>query len=152
MATVEEDQPKTQSYANALYAAFDSTANDRVVAGKVYRIWEGSLIETCHSVGIPRGVERRVTKLLESIDCIELLQRGSKGYPSIMALLQAPTGDLWAKSRDIRLTERPTAARLAVDVRSIKQSLGGVDLGEVLKNHEERISGIESILRGKGLM
>lgn len=146
------DTPKTQSYANALYELMDNNAVKRVVAGQSYKVWEGPLTKTMQSIGVPQGVERRVTRLLEELDCIQILQRGSRTYPSVVALLAPPTADRWDDFRSRGLTTRPTAARLAAEVKDIKKMLGGGDIAAILINFEERIVGIESVLRKNGLM
>lgn len=136
-------QPKTQAYANKLYAHFASKSVTKVVDGKPLAIWEGSLTKTCAELGIPRGTERRVVKPLEAMGCVEIVQRGVGRYPSVLVLNYPPTEDRWSEVSDQPLTGKRSYDTLARDVEEIKRQLGGANLSEVLRDHHDRLTALE---------
>lgn len=136
-------QSKTQVYANEFYAHCAANAVDRVVDGKPLKVWEGSITKTCESLGIPRGTERRVIKPLEEMESIQILSRGVSNYPTVLALIRPPTVDLWENISHRGLTTRPSLDRLTREVKELEKRLGGVNLAEVLKDHNERLSALE---------
>ncbi len=139
---------KTRGYANRLFEILDRDAKDRVIAGKRYKLWQGRLVETCQSIGVPLGVERRVSKLLEEIGSIEILQRGNAHYPSMVAVLEAPTTDRWEIfSTQKSLTGQPTIATLSREVRDLSEAMGGVVLSDVLVNIEDRLVNLERAVK-----
>lgn len=139
-------QPKTHSYANAFYAHMADNAVDRVIDGKPFKVWEGSITKTCRELGIPAGTERRVIRPLEQMGAIQMLSRGVANYPTIIALIRPPTEELWADVSGLPLTGRLSYDRLVRKVEEIERQLGGVNLAEVLKDHNRRLTRLE----GKG--
>lgn len=135
---------KTQEYSNALYAHMLENSEEVVLDGKVILRWRGSLTKTCRELGIPEGVDSRVIRPLEAMGCIQILQRGVRNYPTVIALLETPTADRWENRHEGALTSRPSLDRLAREVREIQRTLGGVALGKVLESFDQRIQSIEA--------
>jgi hypothetical protein len=86
---------------------------------------------------------------LEAMDCIQLLQRGVSNHPTVINLLRPPTEELWGEYVDLGLTSRPTLASMSREVRDIKRTLGGVNLGEALLNLDRRLTVVEAFISGK---
>lgn len=134
---------RQQAHSNTLYAHFIKNGEKRVVDGKKLDVWIGHLNKTCRSLGIPKGTERRVVAPLESMGCIEILQRGAAKHPTVVLLLKPPTKKLWADS-DKPLTSRRSYDMLRVRVEEIERRLGGADIGEALLNLDRRLKVLES--------
>lgn len=141
------EQPKTQQYANALYAHFHSNSTEKVIQGEKVTIWTGSLTKTCAELGIPRGTERRAMRPLEAMDCLRILQRGVGHHPTILVLSRPPTEEMWAEVSERGLTGTVTFDRLVRDVRDIQTRLGGVDLAVALADTERRLKALEALVQ-----
>jgi hypothetical protein len=96
-------------------------------------------------------MEQKVVKPLETMGCLQVVQRGVGQYPSVVVLRYPPTEDLWVQSDpNLPLTRRPAFDMLVSDVENIKRQLGGVNLKEALVNIEQRLRVVESKLpKGK---
>lgn len=138
-------QTATQSYCNALYAVMHENSRVINIDGVEGRVWNGPIVETCLSVGIPGGSYRRVTKQLETLGCIEFVQRGARSYPSAVLLNYAPTEQVWQAAGRRHLTNAPTSARLAGRVKELETRIGGVNLATALVNIEKRLRALESL-------
>src|SRR4051794_40592090 len=120
---------KQQSYANALYAVMADNARKHIIEGVTITVWEGSFTQTWSSIGIPKGTERRITRALEDMMCIEVLRRGVVNYPSMIALLRPPTEELWAEiSEQQGLTSHRSFAILSQEVENLKRQIGGLNI------------------------
>jgi hypothetical protein len=119
-------------------------AEERTVEGVTISVWEGSLTATCASLGIPKGTERRVTRSLEDMMCIEVLRRGVVNYPTMIALLRPPTEELWGDRSEPGLTSKRAFATLSQEVENLKRQMGGLNIVEAFDNHEKRLRKLES--------
>lgn len=141
------EQPKLHSYAAAFYAHMADNAEDRIIRGNRYVVWNGFVGETARSLGIPKGTENRILKSLTDMGCIEVLVRGAPSHPTLIVLFKPPTSDLWEQIRQTpSLTRAPTLATMRRELRDISQQLGGVNLKKIIKNFEDRIDTIETFL------
>lgn len=145
---------KIEETCQTLYALFDEQSTIREVGGDEFKVWEGKLVETCLSLGIPYGSYRRNVEVLEIIGSVQVLASGTRGSPTVVALLQPPTAELLARlgSTDARLTKQVEGATMMAEAQRIIDQLGGLDaekLATILVNHEERITALEA-LTGEG--
>lgn len=140
-------QPKLVSYANAFYAHMSENAVDEIIRGNKYTVWKGYISDTARNLSIPKGTENRILKSLTTMGCVEILVRGASHNPTVVVLFKPPTDDLWEQIQQTpSLTRAPTLATMRREQRDILQQLGGVNLKEVLKNFEDRISKMETFL------
>lgn len=142
---------KVEETANTLYQRFvDESTLQTLTNGQEVRVWRGKLVETCLDLGIPYGSYRKNVKSLEQIGSIQVLVTGVRASPTVIALLQPPTEELWANRTatvEKTLTKQAEDASLLGEAREIIQKLGGLDvekLTKVLINLEERITALES--------
>lgn len=135
---------KTHSYAAALYDVMDKAAEMRQTDGGEVRLWTGFIRQTCDELGIPQGVYRRVLSLLEDCGCLQILQRGVRGYPSLIALLKVPTAEVLESGGRGDLTRRLNPAMLESSVRNMQEQIGGLNVADALVNIEQRLKAIEA--------
>jgi hypothetical protein len=138
---------KLVSQAGALYnELYNNSDLVTIEGGDEVRVWKGSIVNTALSVGVPYGSYGAVVKALLYLGCIQQLQSGARNSPTVYVLHTEPTEELWANYDDHAaqaLTKRARSATLVSEAERIIQSLGGADLGKVLKNHEDRITALE---------
>lgn len=159
VGSVKAEQPKLFSYCNSLYEFMDSNStpglSDTDTPNNDIQVWRGRLLETCESLGIPKGGTTRVVGALRALGCVEQIARGFRGTAlSEFILHYPPTAEVWAassalnvKSRAEGLTRGPSPDRLAADVRDLKQQLGGINLIEAIAELDRRISKLESLVK-----
>lgn len=146
-------QPKIVGYMAALYDAMTTAANELSAEdGQSVQIWQGRLIDTCTSVGIPTGSYKKVVDALRTMGCIEIISRGRRGNtPTVFVLRYPPTQELYdeaiVKSGWEGLTTAPSTDTLAAQVRDILKRLGGLNIVEALKNHDERLGKLETAVK-----
>lgn len=152
--TVEKQpkQPKIVSYMAALYDIMATTATHvNPGDGENILVWQGRLIQTCTSVGIPEGYYKKVVDALRKIGSIEQLSTGTRGSNlTAFVLRYPPTAELYdeaiVKSGWQGLTSAVSPDTLAAQVRDILKRLGGLDIVGAFKNHEERIAKLETAI------
>lgn len=143
---------RIQIYCSALYNLMDENSEILQVEKGEVKVWKGYLTQACGLVEIPEGVRNRVIKRLGDVGSIQVVEQGRRNYPSVVALLGPPTDEVWQAFKDDTLqsdllTERPDPAMMAQQIRDIREAMGGVNVPDALKNHEERISSLETQLR-----
>lgn len=148
-----KSQPKIVSYMAALYDTM-STHADKVPDSEAL-VWQGRLIKTCLSVGIPEGYYKRVVDALRKLGCIEALSQGTRGTNTIFLLRYPPTIELYeeaiVKSGWRGLTSGPSLDTLSAQVEDLRQEiatrLGGIDIAAAFKDLDERVSKVETAVR-----
>lgn len=149
---------KTEStvlqYAEKLYDAM----LERAEPIDEYHIYHGKVTELFNELKIPMGYYSRIRKLLVQNGSIEMIKRGSRGLASDVLLRhplsEPPTpGEASAivKIASDRLTNPGAAATLVSEferrlarLESWRENQKGVNVTESLRNHERRISQLES--------
>jgi hypothetical protein len=138
---------KLRGYVNAFYAFMDQNAEDEIIRGSKVTVWRGFIRKSCDELGMPNGTEKRLIGPLTDMGCIQLIQRGVNIHPSVVVLFNPPTEDLWEQLEPRQnLTRRMTYATMGQDLRAVQKQIGGVNLKELAKNFEDRISAIETFL------
>lgn len=146
----DKTQPKIIGYMSGLYAKMVEDATELTGEdGQPSLIWQGRLIETCVSIGIPKGYYKRVVDTLRGMGSIEMLARGKRGASlTAIALRYPPTVELYGeaivKSGWKHLTANPSPDKLAADVRDILKNIGGINIVTAFKNHEDRVQALET--------
>ena len=149
---------KTEStimqYAEKLYDAMLSTAEPI----DEYHIYHGKVTELFNDLKIPMGYYSRIRRLLVANGSIEMIKRGSRGLSSDVLLRHPPTvastpGEESAivKIASERLTKPGASATLVAEferrlarLEAWRENQGGLNITESLRNHESRISHLES--------
>lgn len=149
---VEPKQLKIMGYMSALYDVFSNEAanQEQPIEGEVL-IWQGRLIKTCTSIGIPEGYYKRVVDTLRAMGCIEVLNQGRRGKTlTAIALRYPPTSELYeeaiVKSGWQDLTAGASLDTLGADVRNLQRQIGGIDIQAALVELDKRFRKIETAL------
>lgn len=136
-------QPKIVSYGSALYAKMleDSSEKNGIP------IWQGKLIQTCTSLGIPEGYYKKVVDALRTMECVEVITRGRRGSTlTSIALRHPPTQELYAttivkKGRD-GLTPTLSLDSLAGRLEDLSRQIGGLDIPAALKETLDKVDAL----------
>jgi hypothetical protein len=144
---VETEQSKFAAIAFAFYKYMEERS---YVNEHQERQFKGNLIKAYKEAGGHMGWYSEVRKLLESPEldpCMLLVQKGNPHQPSIVNLYHPPSPD-WGNFTRGDLTDPPTAATIlearTERLEAWRESLGGVNLAEVLRNFEMRITRLEN--------
>lgn len=147
-------QPKIVGYMAGLYEVMTSQATELVAeGGEGVLIWQGRLIQTCTSVGIPEGYYKKVVDALRRLGSIEIVSRGSRGSNLTAIVLRHPPSeelyeDAIVKSGWSGLTTAVSFDTLVAQVKELQQRLGGLSIVDALKNHEDRVKTLETAVEG----
>lgn len=164
MATVNDTNNATYIYAHAFYTLLDGQAKEEeiTVAGEIVtvRVWRGKLSELFDSLSISNKYYTSIRRILIEYDCVQYLERGTRGYESVLVLNHAPPpiekispADLTSSAGDatlVAVAERLTSAerKLAI-LEGLRDQLGGINIAEVLQDMERRVSQLERETGGK---
>lgn len=147
---VQRKQPKIIGYMSALYGLMSESATELTSEdGGTTLVWQGRLIETCVSIGIPEGYYKRVVDTLRTMGCVELLARGKRGASlTAIALRHPPTSELYedaiVKSGWKDLTASPSLDTLAAGIRDLRANIGGIHIPSALKLYDDRVTKLET--------
>ncbi|HYT40941.1 MAG TPA: hypothetical protein VEP90_01225 [Methylomirabilota bacterium] len=138
---------KIQIYCSALYNLMDENSELLPIQDGEARIWKGYVTQACGLVEIPEGVRNRVVKRLGDVGSIQVVEQGRRNNPSVIALFYPPTDEVWRAFQDETLqtdllTNRPDPAMMSQQIRDIREQMGGVNIPDALKNHEERLNSL----------
>lgn len=109
-------------------------------------VWRGVFTTTYSSLGISQQYYQRVVKCLEYNGVIDWVQRGKRGIESVIVLHELPELPLALpeKPEKKNLTDDPVFASLVDRVEALEMNTGGINIGEVLVNYEERLQALEA--------
>lgn len=150
MAEYSKKQPKIVGYMAGLYDLMSNEAAEvKAEDGDSLLVWQGRLIETCTSIGIPQGYYKKVVDALRMMGCIEMLSRGRRGSAlTAIALRHPPSAEAYddaiVKSGWEGLTRNPSPDMLAAQLKSVHENIGGINIRGVFKNHEDRVVALET--------
>ena len=143
----EVREPSVLTHARRLYEAMleQSYPEDDV------HVFVGKVTELFRELGISTAYYSRIRRLLIQGGSIQIVKRGARGLGSEVRLYRPPEdftfGDL-TPTRDAATMMVELEGRLR-RLEGWRESQGGLNTGEALRNHENRISQLESEIPGK---
>lgn len=131
-----------QRHALTVYNRLKSEAKEE--QGKLL-VWRGVFTTTYASLGISQQYYQRVVKCLEYNGVIDWVQRGKRGIESVIVIHPLPELPLAVpeKKPAKSLTDDPVFARMVDRIEALELNTGGINIGEVLINYEERLQALE---------
>lgn len=136
---MSDEVSATAKYAAEFYNLMDSRAEENQYHE---RIFTGSLTKLYRELGASTAYYTRIRKVLIESGAIEILVRGNGKQPTQIKLNQ--------NISDQGLTARPPSATVGVEVErrlaaleSWRETTGGLNIAEVLRNMESRLSELE---------
>jgi len=134
-------------------AVYDSMLDQATKNEREEILFEGYMTHVVKSVGASTKYYSQIRKLLLSPDldpCITIISRGNSSQPSIIQLHHPPSdewenisrGDLTASAGDATLRLQELEARIE-RLQAWRESIGEVNLSEVLLDFESRIQKLE---------
>lgn len=135
-------EQKLNEWLQVLYKELEVNAVDGV--------FTGSAVELYHGATIPKAYYSQLFYYLREMGCIEQVQRGARGRPSIIRVIKPPTADDVARQyvpsryrRDINLTKGKSIATLQEQVDAIQRRLPDIDLITWITSVEARLKQLE---------
>lgn len=140
---MSSEQPKLVSDCATLYARMEAEADE-------YHVWRGKIVDSCLTIGIALGSYSRVVNALRKLGCIDLIEQGYRGRPTVYRLAYPPTEAVWrerAPERTEDLTSAPSLDILSGQfddlVDMLETRLGGLNIVEALGELEKRIDDLQ---------
>lgn len=107
MATADTDvngkpdkMPALYQHCVETYAAMVERSEEQEIDGIQVQVYEGFLTTLIrHGLSLPTPYYSFVTKALQRMDCIRQVRRGGGSTPSVWALVQEPTEDLFINAK-----------------------------------------------------
>jgi hypothetical protein len=144
---VEYREPSVLTHAKRLYEAMleQSYPEDEV------HVFVGKVTELFRELGISTAYYSRIRRLLIKNGCIQIVKRGARGLGSEVRLYHPPEDFTIG---DLTPTRNYATLILELDNRlrrleGWRDSQGGLNTGEALRNHENRLSHLEADKQGK---
>lgn len=141
-ATDSSESPVSRqfTYLLQLYEAMEAEATEGLYTGKV--------VDTFQSLNISMTYYTPLFNALKELGCIELLDRGTRNRPTKYRLLKQPTESAYTTRYDSGLTGTAKPATISTSeleqrIKAIERRLQGLELKQVIVNHEERIVALE---------
>jgi hypothetical protein len=152
--TISKTQVTVTQYAEKLYDAMI----ERSEPIDEYHIYHGKVTELFNELKIPMTYYSRIRRLLVMNGSIEMIKRGSRGLASDVLLRHPPselpspgTGSAIVKIASDRLTNPAPPATLIAEferrlarLEAWRETTGRVNITDTLRNHESRLSHLES--------
>lgn len=141
----------TETFVNhciTVYNALDDRAKIHdLKSGDKARVFAGSYTEVFKATGLSRTYYTSTRRALEKHNAILIIQKGSRGADTVIALRGLPENweiDGW---NDGRLTKPPEYDRLRIEVQEqladIKKDTGGINVAAALMQFESRVEKLE---------
>ena len=133
------------SYAVRLYEAMDKQAVDG--------IYEGKVVDTFNSLHISQSHYTTLFNALKELGCIELLDRGVRGRLTRYRMHGAPDEAAYETRYESGLTGGAKPATVPIieleqRINNLEGRLKGLEIKQVIVNHEERIVALEKLKGG----
>ena len=152
---VEQVTGNILRYATILYDGMKERADQYTEGTFVYH---GKVTELFKELGIPQMYYSRIRRFLIHSDCIRMVKRGARGLGSEVQLLRRPEpSDESAEIVKLSLnrltvpsdpaTVRPEFERRIGRLEKWRETLGGLNIAEAMRNFELRISKLETELQ-----
>lgn len=142
------------TYACEFYAELEKRANIEVVEGTEFLVFRGKLTDVFNELKASQTYYSQIRAILANYECVTILQRGTSAYESVLVLNHAPPSPENISSQDLtRPTGAATLGSLGEAIEDLGQRLkglenwregtGGINIGEVLRNFEQRLAKLE---------
>jgi hypothetical protein len=127
-------------HALKFYELLDERGKREKIGEHHLRIYRGSITKLWNEVGASNAYYSKVMRSLEDMSSISILQRGSVGVESVIAVLRKPSPDEFAP-QDLTRPESP--AMLRQELESVKRNIGGIDIPEAFRVLSDRVAILE---------
>lgn len=130
-------------YSRELYDLLAEKAKAENIQGVEIQIYRGSITKLWNKTGASNAYYSKVMRSLDQLGCIQVVERGSGGRESVVALIRRPAdGEVSTK---LDLTPPGEAATLALrqEIEGLKKNIGGIDIAEAFQVVEKRLTALE---------
>jgi len=117
-----------------------------------YRVFRGKTTAVWNSLDLASPYYHKAMKLLQEMGSIEQIQRGARHVESVLYLHSRPVLSDYLKLDPDAIksanTERQRVHEITTDARisNIEQNIGGLNIQEVISDHEIRLQQLEARL------
>jgi len=143
-------RPALERDIHKFYAALVKKAEQDEETGML--VYEGSPTQLYKELGINPSYYTPIRKILLKTECITILQQGNRAQPTVWILNhEPPAQDSWPDDLtgdQVSATLRADFERRIAALEAWRENLttGGLNISEVFRNFESRISTLESEL------
>jgi hypothetical protein len=137
--------PAVPRYAKLLYDALYELSEPSETGE--YRVFNGRVTEIFNRLGISLAYYTQIRRLLIKTGSIEMLKRGGGGLASEVALHHPPPSEEnlptgLTTGRHLATLVEALGKRVEI-LEGVRESQGGLNIAEALRNHESRLSKLE---------
>jgi hypothetical protein len=152
----EEQELVAVKYAREFYSLLERDAKSEKIDGAEFNVWRGKLTEVFKQLEAPNKYYTTVRAILTKTGVITIVEAGSRNRDSIVVLNRnlPPPATLAPILRELDLTGTRPAATLWVEmerrVRALeawRETAGGINLAEALRDFEERLIRLEKPIK-----
>lgn len=131
-----------------MYSALEDRAQTQTLeSGNKVRVFKGSYTDAFAATGLSRTYYTSVRRALEKNNAILILQKGSRGADTVIALQGLPKSwdiDGWNDGQGKVLTNPPEYDTLRSDVDALQEQLGGINVISALSEFQSRVEALEA--------
>jgi len=110
------------------------------IDGQTFNVYRGSMSPVWKRVSNSQSYYVPVMSLLRDRGYMSVLQRGTRGRPTVIAFHARPQRE---EIDELTLTGASTLATMQAEIESVVERLGGMDIVKAFENHERRILKLE---------
>lgn len=126
------------TYACDLYDVLTTTADKT-------GLWVGRLSEAISAANVPSYRQSILLKEMQSVDAIELIQRGNSRQPTKIMLITHPKILHWNLPKGLTKSRRDATLSLRVD--NISKQIGGLNVPDAVRSLDTRLLLVENELK-----
>lgn len=127
-----------------LYGKLLDHSNKESINGEELIVFRGSMMAVADQLGMSRTNYAKAIRLLKANECLQVVEKGTRGYESVVVLHRPPTAEDAIDRGTLTNPNQP--ARLSRRTDAVERLLGGVDVVRALSDIEQRLTAIESQL------
>jgi hypothetical protein len=130
-------------YTLEFYQVLKKASKKEVIKGVELNIYRGYLVKAYRSLAIGQSYYSGMMDTLKRMGCITVMQRGTRGSPSIVALHHPPDAEEFERVRGSGLTGRLGDASLTSRVETLEKRIGGLDIVDAFLELTGRVEALE---------
>lgn len=139
------EPPQLFKHTLLFWRSLSAKANFEPMPGfedKGSRLFRGKIVELYRELGISQGYYTEIIRFLVDQGCITYIQRGSRGFETVIAVHEPPTLSDWERWKLLPsqgLTEPPDYATLELRIRALETLVGGINIVEALQRVKDEL-------------
>jgi hypothetical protein len=148
-SSTEENELAPVRYARQFYELLKAEAQLETTDGTELMVWRGKLTDVFRELKVTSKYYTTIRAILTKTGSITIVETGSRNRPSIVVLNHPPPS--LQKINNLGLTGTAPAATMMAELQrristleSWRETQGGINIAEALRNIEDRLTKLEA--------